>query len=99
MTYSRFKRPSQAMIYVDTITHYLYSPLEPAYKFTLDLDGDGVPDSMSNYNYSYNWGRPTVHNKGANVTSADGHVEHVNFKTLWAVTPSGQMKSQWWYVE
>jgi prepilin-type N-terminal cleavage/methylation domain-containing protein len=99
MPYSRFKRPAQAMIYIDTITHYLYSPLEPGYKFTLDLDGDGVLDSMSNYNYAYNWGRPTVHNKGDNVTSADGHVEHVSFKTLWALTPGGQMKSQWWYME
>lgn len=99
MSYSRFKHPSQAMIFMDTITHYVYSPLEPGYKFTLDLDLDGQKDSMSNYGYAYNWGRPTVHNKGANLTSADGHVEHVSFKTLWEMSPSGQMKSQWWYVE
>jgi prepilin-type N-terminal cleavage/methylation domain-containing protein/prepilin-type processing-associated H-X9-DG protein len=101
MPYSRFKRPAQAMIFMDTITHYVYSPIQPGYAFTLDLDGDGTgpKDSMSNYGYSYNWGRPTVHSKGANVTSADGHVERVNFKVLWALTPAGQMKSQWWYME
>lgn len=99
MTFSRFRHPSQAMIYMDTITHYVYSPVEPGYKFTLNLDGEGGLDSMSNYNYAYNWGRPTVHNKGANITSADGHVERVNFKTLWAVNRAGQMESQWWYME
>jgi prepilin-type N-terminal cleavage/methylation domain-containing protein/prepilin-type processing-associated H-X9-DG protein len=99
MVYSRFRRPAQTMIYMDTVTHYVYSPLFPTYAFTRDLDLDGLPDTMSAYNTAYNWGRPTVHNKGANVTAADGHVERVNFKTLWAMTPAGQMKSQWWYVE
>jgi prepilin-type N-terminal cleavage/methylation domain-containing protein/prepilin-type processing-associated H-X9-DG protein len=99
MPYSRFKHPSQAMIFMDTITHYVYSPIHPPYAFTQDLDSDGQKDSFNNYGYSYSWGRPTVHNKGANVTSADGHVEHVNFKTLWALTPGGQMQSQWWYME
>lgn len=87
------------MIFMDTITHYVYSPVEPGYVFTLDLDGDGKLDSMSNYNYAYNWGRATVHNQGANLTSADGHVERVNFKVLWALNSSGKINSQWWYVE
>jgi prepilin-type N-terminal cleavage/methylation domain-containing protein/prepilin-type processing-associated H-X9-DG protein len=99
MPYSKFKRPSQTMIYMDTITHYVYSPLYPSYALTRDLDLDGTKDTMAAYNSAYNWGRPTVHNKGANVTAADGHVERVNFRTLWALNPAGQMKSQFWYVE
>ncbi len=99
MPYSRFKRPAQSMIYMDTISHYVYSPIYSGYKFTLNLDGVSPDDSMDNYGYAYNWGRPTVHSKGANVTAADGHVERVNFKTLWALTPAGQMKSSWWFVE
>lgn len=99
MPYSRFKRPAQTMIYMDTIDHYVYSPVYSGYAFTRDLDFDGAKDTMASYNNAYNWGRPTVHNKGANVTAADGHVERVNFKILWATTAIGQMKSQWWYVE
>jgi prepilin-type N-terminal cleavage/methylation domain-containing protein/prepilin-type processing-associated H-X9-DG protein len=101
MPYSKFKRPSQSMIYMDTITHYVYSPLyEPSYKFAFNADGLPDPDNDSmQANVAFNWGRPTVHNKGANVTAADGHVERVNYRTLWALTPTGQMKSQFWYVE
>ena len=99
MLASKIKRPAQAMILTDTISHYLYSPLEPSYAFTLDKDGDGALDSMSNYDVAYNWGRPTVHNRGANVTAADGHVQRVTFKLLWARAQSGEMLSPWWYME
>ncbi len=96
---SKIKRPAQAMILTDTISHYLYSPLEPAYAFTLDKDGDGKLDSMASYDVAYNWGRPTVHSQGANITAADGHVERVPFKVLWARGQSGEMLSYWWYME
>ena len=99
MSVSKFKRPSQTMIYVDTVTHYLYSPLVDNYKFTMDLDGDGKSDSMDDYGVAYNWGRPTVHNNGANVTAADGHIERVSFKVLWSYITPNVMASQWWYVE
>jgi prepilin-type processing-associated H-X9-DG protein len=97
MPASKIKRPAQAMIFVDTITHYLYSPL--AYPFSVDQDGDGKIDTWPNYGYAYNWGRPTVHNGGANVTTADGHVERVPFRLLWQMTPGGEMASQLWYME
>ncbi len=99
MVASKIRRPAQTMILMDTITHYVYSPLEPAYAFTLDKDGDGKLDSMQNYDVAYNWGRPTVHSQGANITAADAHVERVPFKILWARNSSGAMLSQWWYVE
>jgi prepilin-type N-terminal cleavage/methylation domain-containing protein/prepilin-type processing-associated H-X9-DG protein len=97
MPASKIKRPAQAMIFTDTITHYLYSPL--AYPFSDDLDHDGKIDTWPNYGYAYNWGRPTVHNRGANVTTADGHVEHVPFRLLWQTTPAHEMASRLWYME
>lgn len=63
MPAAKIKRPAQAMIFTDIITHYLYSPL--AYPFAPppagDADGDGKADTWPNYGYAYNWGRPTVH--------------------------------------
>jgi prepilin-type N-terminal cleavage/methylation domain-containing protein/prepilin-type processing-associated H-X9-DG protein len=97
MPSSKIKRPAQAMILTDTITHYLYSPL--AYPFSQDLDGDGKIDTWPNYGYAYNWGRPTVHSGGCNVTTADGHVERASFKTLWQVTSTSEMASRLWYME
>jgi len=97
MSASKIKRPAQAMIFVDTISHYLYSPL--AYPFSADQDGDGKLDTWPNYGYAYNWARATVHNGGANVTAADGHVERVSFRLLWQMTPAGEMASRLWYME
>jgi prepilin-type N-terminal cleavage/methylation domain-containing protein/prepilin-type processing-associated H-X9-DG protein len=97
MPASNIKRPSQAMIFTDTITHYLYSPL--AYPFDTDQDGDGKKDTWANYGYAYSWGRPTVHSGGCNVTTADGHVERVSFRVLWQMTSFGEMASRLWYME
>jgi len=97
MPASKIKRPSQAMIYLDTITHYVYSPLQ--HPFTTDQDGDKKIDTWPNYGVAYNWARPTVHGGGANITAADGHVERVSFRILWQLGPAGGMASQWWYME
>lgn len=97
MSASKIKRPAQAMILTDTISHYLYSPL--AYPFSADLDGDGKLDTWPNYSYAYNWGRPTVHSGGCNVTAADGHVERVPFRLLWQLTPAGEMANRLWFME
>jgi prepilin-type processing-associated H-X9-DG protein len=69
------------------------------YPFNTDQDGDGKIDTWPNYGYAYNWGRPTVHNNGANVATADGHVERVPFRVLWQMTPGGEMASRLWYME
>ncbi len=98
MATSRIRRPSQAMIFMDTITHYVYSPL--LYPFTRDVDHDGLLDSSPyDADCAYSDGRPTVHSGGANVTSADGHVERVSFKVLWQTSGSEDMASLWWYME
>jgi prepilin-type N-terminal cleavage/methylation domain-containing protein/prepilin-type processing-associated H-X9-DG protein len=99
LSVSRIRKPADAMIFMDTITHYVYSPVCSGYKFTLDLNGDGKLDSMSSYSIPFNYGRPTVHNGGANVTLMDGHVERVPFEKLWQVDVAGNVVHSFWYME
>jgi prepilin-type N-terminal cleavage/methylation domain-containing protein/prepilin-type processing-associated H-X9-DG protein len=97
---ARIKKPADALLFMDTITHYVYSPVDPYYPFTLDLDKDGLKDSMPQYPYAaYNWGRPTVHSSGANLTLLDGHVERVAFKKLWQINNAGKVVHSFWYIE
>jgi prepilin-type N-terminal cleavage/methylation domain-containing protein/prepilin-type processing-associated H-X9-DG protein len=97
---SRIRKPADAMIFMDTITHYVYSPVEPGYRFTLDLNGDGKVDTMPQYpDTPFNSGRPTVHNSGANLTLLDGHVERIAFKRLWNVDAAGKVTHSFWYLE
>ena len=95
---TQIKNP-EVMMFMDTITHYVYCPVVPGYKFTLDLDGDGQVDSMSKNGVAYNWARPTVHSGGANLTLLDGHVERVPFKKLWAVDANGNVVNSYWYID
>jgi prepilin-type N-terminal cleavage/methylation domain-containing protein/prepilin-type processing-associated H-X9-DG protein len=98
MPASRIRRPAQAMIFLDTITHYVYSPL--LYPFTRDADGDKLVDSSAyDAGIAYNDARPTVHSGGANITSADGHVERVSFRVLWRTAGATDMASPLWYME
>jgi prepilin-type processing-associated H-X9-DG protein len=100
LSVARIKKPADAMIFIDTLTHYVYSPLYTSYKFALDLDSDGKPDSMSPYpSIPFNYARPTVHNGGANVTLMDGHVEWVSFGKLWKVDAAGNVVHSFWYLE
>ena len=97
---SRIGKPADAMSYMDTLRHYVYSPAEERYRFTLDLDGDGVLDTTGLHSDApYNSARPAVHNNGANVTLLDGHVERVGFKTLWRIGPSARVTHSFWYLE
>jgi prepilin-type N-terminal cleavage/methylation domain-containing protein/prepilin-type processing-associated H-X9-DG protein len=94
------KKPSDALCFMDVLTHYVYSPVDPSYIFRTDMDGDGIKDSMAGYaDVPYNWARPTVHSGGANVTLLDGHVERVPFKTLWKLDSTGKMAHSFWYME
>jgi prepilin-type N-terminal cleavage/methylation domain-containing protein/prepilin-type processing-associated H-X9-DG protein len=97
---TRIKKPADALMYMDTITHYVYSPVQAAYKFSLDMNGDGVPDTMPQYpDTPFNSGRPTVHSSGANTALLDGHAERVPFKKLWAVDGAGAVIHSFWYME
>ena len=97
---ARIPKPADALMFMDTLTHYVYSPVETTYRFTLDLNRDGVVDTMSQYpDTAFNFGRPTVHNNGANVTLLDGHVEWVGFKQLWQVDAAKKVVHSFWYME
>ena len=92
---SRIKRPVNALIFMDTATWYLYSPVYRP--FTLDMDRDRVLDSCDgDTGFPYNDGRPTVHSNGANVTLLDGRVEWVPFKKLWRCDGSGNPLNPYW---
>ncbi|MBL9136405.1 MAG: type II secretion system protein [Verrucomicrobiales bacterium] len=96
---TRIGKPADALMMMDTITHYVYSPVEATYKFTLDMNKDGKPDTMAQYpDTPFNSGRPTVHDNGANAILLDGHVERVPFAKLWAVD-QGKVTHSFWYLE
>ena len=98
MPASKIKRPAQAMIFMDTLTHYVYSPL--LWPFTRDADGDGTKDSSAvDAGIAYNDARPTVHGGSANITSADAHVERVPYRLLWRTAGTAGMANQLWYME
>ena len=100
MNMSRVQRPVDAMMYTDTLTHYVYSPVDPGYSLVLDMDGDGAVDTMANYpDTPFNFARPTVHNNGANVTLMDGHVERLSYKRLWKVDSARKMVHSFWYLD
>jgi prepilin-type N-terminal cleavage/methylation domain-containing protein/prepilin-type processing-associated H-X9-DG protein len=95
---SRIKKPADAMLFTDTVTHYVYSPL--VWAFDKDVDGDGKKDSSGGVyagEFPFNNGRPTVHSSGANVTLLDGHAERVPFKKLWEWT--NRIMHSFWYLE
>lgn len=97
---ARILKPADAMLFMDTITHYVYSPVEEAYRFTLDMDRDGAVDTMPQYpDTPFNSGRPTVHNQGSNLTLADGHVERVPYKKLWQIDARRRVVHSYWYME
>jgi prepilin-type processing-associated H-X9-DG protein len=92
-------RPAEAMLYMDSLTHVIYNPVQERFRFTLDLDGDGTADTMAAYpDVPFNYARPTIHNNGANVTLLDGHVERVAFKKLWNVNASNKVTHPFWYL-
>ena len=96
---ARIKKPADAMMYMDTVTHYVYSPL--VWSFDRDITGDRMMDTSDGVyagEHSFNNGRPTVHNNGANVTLLDGHAERVPFKKLWEWR-NNKIIHSYWYLE
>jgi prepilin-type N-terminal cleavage/methylation domain-containing protein/prepilin-type processing-associated H-X9-DG protein len=97
---SRIGKPADAMLFTDTVTHYVYSPVDVNYRFTTDANHDGMVDTMASYpNTAFNFGRPTVHNNGSNVTLLDGHVERVPFKALWQIDSAKKVVHSFWYID
>jgi prepilin-type N-terminal cleavage/methylation domain-containing protein/prepilin-type processing-associated H-X9-DG protein len=96
---ARIRKPDDALMFLDTTSYYIYCPSDPMYMFKLDMNHDGMLDSFDGYaGWPFNYGRPTVHSEGGNVTLLDGHVERVPFKKLWAVR-GGKVLHSFWYLE
>jgi prepilin-type processing-associated H-X9-DG protein len=100
---SRIHKPTDALMFMDTIYYYVYSPLRIGHTdWDSDTDGDGVPDSNSNYK-PFNQGQPKIHNNGANAGLLDGHAERVPFNVLWGVAGGryggGTPTSTYWSME
>jgi len=99
MRMSRVRKPADAMMYFDVVTHYVYSPL--VWSFDRDINKDGLIDTSDGVyagEFPFNDGRPTVHENGANVTLMDGHAERVLFKKLWEWRNNRAVHS-FWYLE
>jgi prepilin-type processing-associated H-X9-DG protein len=98
---TRIKKPSDALIFLDAqgdTTYWVYSPVAAATPFDANWDrSDTMNDTDSRYG-PYSHGRPTVHNRGGNVTLLDGHVERVPYKKLWGYT-GGKATHSFWYLE
>ena len=98
---TRIKKPADAMMYLDAVTHFVYSPQVSSWAFDKDLNGDGMSDSSGSVyagEFSFNNGRPTVHDNGSNVALLDGHAERVSFKKLWEWR-NRQIVHSFWYLE
>jgi prepilin-type N-terminal cleavage/methylation domain-containing protein/prepilin-type processing-associated H-X9-DG protein len=96
---NRVQRPSDLLLYTDSIYEYFYSPQDPNFRPSLDVDHDGMPDTAASLgpDSPYNGGRPKVHDNGCNATMLDGRVERVPFKVLWK-NNKGIMQCQYWYI-
>ena len=96
---SRIRKPADALMYGDAVTHYVYSPV--TWPFDRDVNRDGMVDSSTgvyNGEFPFNNARPTVHNNGANVALLDGHAERVAFKRLWEWR-NNQIVHSYWNLE
>jgi prepilin-type N-terminal cleavage/methylation domain-containing protein/prepilin-type processing-associated H-X9-DG protein len=94
-------KPADAMFFMDTVAHYVYSLVDSAYLPDVDVDHDGQVDTCAaawSEKSPFNAARPTVHNQGANVTLLDGHVERVPMKLLWRVDAKRKPVHSFWYL-
>ncbi|MCC6823620.1 MAG: prepilin-type N-terminal cleavage/methylation domain-containing protein [Verrucomicrobia subdivision 3 bacterium] len=93
---TRVKKPVDAMLYMDVMQHFVYTPRQAA--FVKDVDSDGMLDSSGATPFPFNEGRPNIHNGGANVTLMDGHSERVPMKRLWEWR-DGKIVHSYWYLD
>jgi prepilin-type N-terminal cleavage/methylation domain-containing protein len=92
------RNPADALCFMDTVHHYVLSPVDLWARIQYDMDGDGIPDSCL-HSEPYNEGRPTIHHGGANVTLLDGHSEWVSFRKLWQANDLGGPVNSFWRLD
>jgi len=99
---NRINKPSDCLAFIETYSLYVYNPTDSRWlwDFTYGDGSNGGHDSnqslYSTYTVPYNHAIAKVHsNKGNNVGVLDGHVEYVNFKTLWTISAGKPANSLW----
>ena len=93
VTFDAIANPSGWLIMADTVHIWGYSPV--GWKFVADTDSDGLPDSLSNLN-QYNDFKPRAH-PTVPVALSDGHVETVEFESLWETNSAGNVVHDFWW--
>jgi prepilin-type N-terminal cleavage/methylation domain-containing protein/prepilin-type processing-associated H-X9-DG protein len=93
------RKPTSVLLFMDTISHYVYCPNDPVYAVTTDMV-DFIPGNDSFGGMPFSWARATVHGGGANVSLLDGHVEWVSAAKLWEQdSPTIKRAHPYWFID
>jgi hypothetical protein len=105
ITYEDMHEPSSWLMLADTtnlvhsdVAFWGYTPI--VWPFQYDYDGDGEPDSSPNLmgEGPYNLFKPRIH-PSVPVALCDGHVEAVEFESLWEVNNNLIVVHDFWWEE
>ena len=96
---SRIKKAADALMFMDTVTHYSIPRWSRVTSSAWTWMGMARRTPWRRPNIPFNFGRPTVHNGGANLTLLDGHVERMPYKKLWQIDAAGNVVNSVWYME
>ena len=103
ITYENMHEPSSWLMLADTIhlihpdvAFWGYTPI--VWPFQIDTDGDGEPDSNQGLTVEgpYNLFKPRIH-PSVPVSLCDGHVEAVEFESLWEVNNDLVVVHDFWW--
>ena len=97
LTATRILKPANLMMYMDTVTHYVYSPL--VWPFDTDADHDGKLDSMSSLYHGIPVQRwPAYGTQRRRQRDAPQWARQtMPFKILWAMNRNHNVTCQSWY--
>jgi prepilin-type N-terminal cleavage/methylation domain-containing protein/prepilin-type processing-associated H-X9-DG protein len=89
--------PAGWVLFLDSVSFFVYTPSANYWRLLYDTDGDGILDSMNtNPLDKYNRAQPRVHREGCNLALGDGHVEWVAFKELFKTFRGKVVHRFWW---
>lgn len=99
LSVAKVKNPSQALMFIDARTQYVYNLTE--FPLTSDINGDGIPDSAryastTGLGVPYNGAQAGIHEGGCNVTLLDGHIEYLKRDNLFDVDQAGDPLHTFW---
>jgi prepilin-type N-terminal cleavage/methylation domain-containing protein/prepilin-type processing-associated H-X9-DG protein len=93
---SAINKPTDCMAFMDVHSHWVYNPV--GHPWVSKTDSESIGNDT--YIFTWSYGAPKVHDKGANVTLLDGHVERVRYVDLYASRGlSGTPSHSFWYSD